>query len=226
MKLLLAVAVGALVMGCAGREPGPVAPVTPSSGGGDWFCQMNTGGNGWDCVQDPDRARRPDPARLPQPPREPTRAPAAQPIETSTPDPVPGVEPVESGVEAAPEVEPIDMEAPDYVRLAYLPAQPMPLTELPRDLFAVQLMAMSSKEALEEFVEQSGIRGISAARVERDGALYYVLILGIYETAEDARQAAASLPDGVVSATPWIRPLGSLQAAMARADSLTGSTRY
>jgi DamX protein len=109
------------------------------------------------------------------------------------------------------------------VRLAYRPPEAVPLTELPRDFYAVQLIAMNTREELEAFVQRHGIEGVSAARVERDDALYYVLLLGIYETLDKARRAVADLPGPFRDTTPWIRPLGSLQSAMARADTLAGS---
>ncbi len=64
------------------------------------------------------------------------------------------------------------------------------------------------------------------ARVERNGELFYVLLMGIYEDADRARRAVDSLPDEIGGAEPWIRPLGSLQSAMLRADRLAGSKRY
>lgn len=115
--------------------------------------------------------------------------------------------------------------SPEYARLAYQPPQPVPLTDLPPDYYAVQLIAMSDKAGLESFVERQGIRSMSAARVERDGELYFVLLLGIYETRDIARQAIDAMPE-VHGAEPWIRPLGSLQRAMRRADAIAGSSRY
>ncbi len=117
-------------------------------------------------------------------------------------------------------------DAPEHVRLAYRPSRPTALTDLPADFYAVQLMAMSSKESLEAFVTREGISNMSAARVERNGELFYVLLLGIYEDADRARRAVESLPDEIGGAEPWIRPLGSLQSAMLRADRLAGSNRY
>ncbi|NEO26759.1 MAG: SPOR domain-containing protein, partial [Kamptonema sp. SIO4C4] len=84
-------------------------------------------------------------------------------------------------------------DVPEHVRLAYRPDGAVALTDLPEDFYAVQLLAMSSKEALESFVAREQISGMSAARVERNGELYFVLLLGIYENADIAREAVASL---------------------------------
>ncbi|MEQ8860017.1 MAG: SPOR domain-containing protein [Pseudomonadales bacterium] len=237
MKLLLGLVVGTLVMGCSGRAPR--APASPASGAASgWFCQMNASNDGWDCVQDAELARDPRPQRLPTPapPPAPTRPLQTEP-ERMEPvprrDPEPPMPNSGDGAAAPPAQSSAtraeagtDESAPAYVRLAYRPPRPMALTELPPDLYAVQLVAMSSKPALERYVEQEGITDVSAARVERNGKLFYVLILGIYENANDAQRAVASLPAEVAESAPWIRPLGSLQAAMMRADDLAGSTRY
>ncbi len=240
MKLLLLMAVGALVIGCSGRQPGPAStPASQSAAQGDWFCQMDTSGDGWDCVRDPRRARRPDPVRVPEPPSpvEPGRDRLPTGPATTKPEPEPTASLSSSGPAQPPAVagagaSPIgeapagDVDAPDYLRLAYVPPAPTALADLSGELYAVQLMAMSTKESLEQFVDREGISGVSAARVERDGKLYYVLILGVYESAADARRAVASLPAGYAAMAPWIRPLRSLQAAIVRADAIAGSTRY
>ena len=62
-----------------------------------------------------------------------------------------------------------------------------------------------------------------AARVESNGKFYYVLLLGIYETLTNAKAAAASRPESLINIEPWIRKLGSLQAAVERADDSTTS---
>ncbi len=135
------------------------------------------------------------------------RAPPPKPTATST---------------TAPE----DASIPKHVRLAYVPAEPTPILDLPPEYYAVQMLAMSSKELIEEYVTEHQLRGMSAARVENNGELYYVLVLGIYTTLERAQDAATDLPSPLDSSEPWIRPLGSLQAAMRRADDLAGSARF
>jgi len=153
-------------------------------------------------------APAPEPARVPEP----------------APDGSPG--PGSAGTISSAGSSPADDNLPEHVRLAYRPDGPVALTDLPEDFYAVQLLAMSSKQALESFVAREQISGMSAARVERDGELYFVLLLGIYESADIARQAVASLPAEIGGAEPWIRPLGSLQSAMLRANSLAGAQRF
>ncbi|MAT84571.1 MAG: hypothetical protein CMD39_09805 [Gammaproteobacteria bacterium] len=244
--------VGILVSGCGSQGTRvPDSPITRAPERGGWFCQMSASGDGWSCVRDQALADDPRPDRLPSP-APPPEAPAGVP-DLPAPAPLPGGGP-DAGAppdarlpgsgpegaggasrgEDAPRPPPIDAsaaqplpdDAPEHVRLAYRPARPTALTDLPASFYAVQLMAMSSKDSLEAFVAREGISNMSAARVERGGELFYVLLLGIYEDVDKARRAVASLPDEIGGSTPWIRPLGSLQSAMLRADRLAGSNRY
>ncbi|MFW6093189.1 MAG: SPOR domain-containing protein [Pseudomonadota bacterium] len=116
---------------------------------------------------------------------------------------------------------------PEYVRLAYQGGEEggeaVSIAELPGEFYAVQLLAMSSREALESYVAQRQLDHVSAARVERDGRLYYTLLLGVYETEELARRAAAERPAALAGTTPWIRSVSSLQSAMTRGDALARS---
>ena len=50
-----------------------------------------------------------------------------------------------------------------------------------------------------------------------EGELFFVLILGIYETHELAVRASKELPAPLDVLQPWIRELGTLQLAMIRA---------
>lgn len=256
MKPAVYVFVGLFVSACSGNPDRPQdSPVTDIPDSGSWFCQMSASGDGWECIQDPLLAENPRPQRLPNPeqtqaepqPEEPPLPEAlpasgpgapAEPPERDTP--IPPREPSEEADPGPPGDPPLpdapapppaaaagsDDAVPEHVRLAYRPPEPVALTELPDDFYAVQLLAMSSKEGLETFVEQERLEGISAARVERDGKLFYVLLLGIYETEDLAQRAVAALPRPLQGTRPWIRRLGSLQAAMHRANTATGSVRY
>jgi septal ring-binding cell division protein DamX len=110
------------------------------------------------------------------------------------------------------------------VRLAYKPDKPVNIIELPPDLYAVQIVAMSSRDALEDFVSDNRLRGMSAARVANDGQVFYVLLLGIYETAAIANEAIEDIPPPMDKLSPWVRRLGSLQHAMIRADEITDNS--
>ncbi len=119
--------------------------------------------------------------------------------------------------------DPIAPDQPKYLSMAYELENQTALTELPADLFVVQLMAMASAEKLASFLDVNELNDLTAARVEKDGELFYVLILGVYESEAIARDASAELPDALAGTQPWIRKLGSLQTAMIRANNLASS---
>jgi len=96
-------------------------------------------------------------------------------------------------------------------------------TDLPDEFYAVQLLALSSSEAVERFVADTKVPDLAAARVERDGRLFYVLLLGIYSNRPDAVRAAENPPGELDHLTPWIRPLYTLKQAMLRGDQLAAS---
>lgn len=155
-------------------------------------------------------------AAPPQPPADTGSAPPAVPQPQA---------PLDAETTAAvKEAEAADV--PDYVRLAYVPTNPTPILELPTDYYAVQVFAMPTREQVEQFVAQNNLQGMSAARVEKDGKLYYVLVLGVYTTYERAAEAVTNLPPPIADAEPWIREMGSLQDAIRRADALAGDAPY
>ena len=191
-----------------------------------WFCQMSENGEDWDCVQDDELAENPTPERFPTPTQPELEAPAEYTLnpepqqvgQFDAPAPV-AVAPVRPrNVNALPE------SAPAFQRLAFQPERPMRLIELPADFYTVQLLAVEEKDQLEKYVMNADLRGLSAARVEKDGALFYVLLLGIYPDEESATLAADAMPDQIGHLTPWVRELGSLQEAMLRGDRLAGTS--
>lgn len=117
-------------------------------------------------------------------------------------------------------------QVPKHIALAYVPPEPTPILELPPGYFAVQLLAMQSREGVEGYIAEHGLRGMSGARVENEGKIFYVLIVGIYTTYDSALEASSDLPPPLDDVEAWIRPLGSLQEAMLRADELAGTTRF
>jgi septal ring-binding cell division protein DamX len=112
----------------------------------------------------------------------------------------------------------VDASLPKYLRLAYRPREAVAIIDLPEDFWTVQLIALGSAEALEAYAQKEGLRGMSAAKISANGKLYYVLLLGVYETKANAVEAAEDL--GPPFENPWVRSLGSLQKAMLAADRL------
>ncbi len=157
-------------------------------------------------------------------------------VETATAGEAVETEATESSTEQPPPPPTVEQSAsatpvqqqdiPRHVALAYTPPEPMMITQLPSDFFALQMLAVNTPEEIEAYIKDNRLVGMSGARVENDGDVFYVLIVGIYETYGRADEAAKSLPPPLDDVEVWIRPLGSLQQAMLRADELSGSTRF
>lgn len=130
------------------------------------------------------------------------------------------------GPEPAPAAVAVDPNAPDFQRLAYVPDKPTSLLDLPGEFWVAQIMAVSSKEFLETYAEEHNLRGLSAARIASGERLFFVLILGIYETKDRAQQAITNLPPPYHKYKPLLRNLASLQQAMRKADKMTGTADF
>ena len=175
------------------------------AGDDDWFCEPAEDG-GWDCVQDPERVANPRPARLPKPL-------FANPV-LGLPEPGP---PVELPVEPPPRDVPA---LPLYQQLSFQPERPTALADLPGTFYVIQLIALSTRQDLEQFIADNDLPVMSGAVVEKDGERFYALLAGIYTDRETAEHAAQSLPEGLGAYGPWVRSMESLQAAMTRAEQL------
>ena len=199
-----------LLAGCATSSPkeddARVWLVGDSGEEDDWFCEPAENG-GWDCVQDPERVANPTPVRLPKPL-----------FTSSNALPPPGLP---TSLLSAQPLVPEDTSAiPLYQRLAYEPEVPTALAKLPGSFHAIQLIALGSREDLEQFIIENDLPLMSGAVVEKDGKRFFALLAGIYEDRETAERAAESLPEQLSVHGPWVRSLESLHAAMARAEGL------
>ncbi len=236
LNLLSALIFVLLLAGCGARATAP-SPTNQSNVREPWFCQPGVTDDEWDCVQSKELAAEPRPNRLPKPRSQPA-APGGEPT-----GPLERVPPaVQAPLPAEPTPPPVEPDSPSaadaaqgarntsdtenvptHVRVSYQPQTPVPLLDLPEDFWAVQLVALSSKQALESWATEHRISGMSAARVYNGEKIFYVLLLGIYETHAFAKLAVASLPPPLDSHKPWIRTMGSLQNAMLASDQITGT---
>ena len=191
--------------GAADTVPNPSAV---ADGDANWFCGEGDDNGEWTCVRDQE-LRRPaaTPSRAPASPR---RARAEPTAERSAAPP--------AAVRQTPPASRPSRES------AYRPGDPVPLTEVPPHYYVVQLVALGSKESLEEYATRKALRGMSAARVERGGRLFYVLLLGVFPTRAAADEAAANLPAALSEFDPWVRRVESLQEAIRRGDALAGTS--
>ena len=186
-----------MLAGC--RSGGQMHVRNPSAVAGEaanWFCETGDESQDWGCVEDRELA---------------LNAQVAGPGDQS------------EGMRTAPG-RTNGRRTPTPTDVALPPDTPIPLTEVPPDYYVVQLVAVQTKEALEDYAGRKELRGMSAARIERDGRLFYVLLLGVYPDREQASTAASSLPAEFADLDPWVRSVDSLQQAMRRADDLAGTT--
>ena len=142
--------------------------------------------------------------------------------ESQEPEPleIADIEPVEpTPVEDTIEPEPV-IEEPEVVE-----AEPEPVIEEPVQMpsgeglagqppgyYAVQVVASSSMEQLTEFANAHQISDQWVAETTVEGRVWYVLMLGVYPTKEEAEQAMQSVMD--LETLPWIRTVASIQASM------------
>ncbi|MDE0420451.1 MAG: hypothetical protein OXK76_06125 [Gammaproteobacteria bacterium] len=211
-----------VLSGCAGSAPASdsaaVWLVDDQRAQVDWFCEPAEDG-GWDCVQDADRVANPQPLRLPQPLFAQPDTTGQGPPASIPPNPSPP-QPPNAQVRNPPRHPSI----PLYQELSYQPDQPTALTDLPSSFYAIQVIALSSKEDLEQFIVDNNLPAMSGALVEKGGELFYALLAGIYTDRETAERASLSLPEVFTAHQPWIRSLESLQAAILRAQQHPGDS--
>ena len=189
-----------------------------------WFCQSSQDSEEWDCVRSESLVRNPATAALRT--RNKNEKTAEQfstigiPKRSEPTKDKRAINPRDTKAEYRPKN--LGSNAvPDYVSLAYSSEQEISLLEIPDIFWAVQLVALSKKEALENYANQTQLVNLSGARIASKNQLLYVLLLGIYETKELAKQAVASLPENQKkNLSPWIRSMGSLQTAMIQGDWL------
>jgi len=185
-----------------------------------WFCQMNESRDDWQCVQDAQAAANPKPARLPNDVIEPEPVAAAAVGLTAAAD-------VSDNDGLAPLATPGDAadtgvleEPPDVVDDA------SDLLAMPEDGFAVQLIATASRDQADAFVESHGLTdtGVMTLQLAREGDIYYVVLLGTFDTYAQAQAAVDGRPESLSEITPWIRPLLSIQTGLTTARELRADT--
>lgn len=217
-----------LLSGCGSNKVSPTTGEARSAAGHEpWFCQVGATDDDWSCTRSAALARERNPTRIPQArtpgpanesladaPVGASPAPVAPPQPASQPAPITPPQPVRNGSANA---------KPLHVQLSYQPDRPVAILDLPRDFYAVQLVAVSSRETLENYAQEHKLADMSAARIWDGRQIFYVLLLGIYETKANAEGALNSLSGTLAQLDPWIRSVGSLQTAMLEADEQLGS---
>lgn len=222
MRILFAFIPLFMAVGCGSNKPTSLESSSGTAADSSqqpepWFCQASDTDDQWDCVRSATLAASPKPSRLPSSQPKQSQEPESALFEAT--DPPPASTPTAAGQPSGP--QPSEPQ-PLYRQLSYQPDKPAAILDLPEDFYAVQLVALSSKESLEQYAREHKLAGMSAARIWSDDQLFYILLLGIYETKVDAERAADSLSGTLAAVNPWIRTLGSLQRAMVEAETQAG----
>jgi DamX protein len=88
------------------------------------------------------------------------------------------------------------------------------LRQQPAKYFTLQLFATKSREKRDAFVnQQEHPDRFATFETTRNGEPWFAVTYGVYATQADAKAAAAGLPANV-GVEPWIRSIGSVQAAI------------
>lgn len=167
-----------------------------------WFCQGARSGQ-WQCA---------DLASIERPLRNQTdnenstpvaAAPVTRKIEadTATTQITTPVMPV-----ASTDSNPPTLPTPEQPSNANRPA----FIDYPPHYVAVQLIAAHNAATLSLYQQQRPLLQTQQISVMRDQQQWYILLLGVYASVAEARQAINAVEDSL-DESPWIRPISSLQ---------------
>ena len=112
---------------------------------------------------------------------------------------------------------PVVKEAAAPVPVRVPSPEPPSVLDWPADHFAVQLIAVESAAAAAAFAAQLDVPGLHQVRLDSRGRLFHVLVVGAFRLRSEADAVAARLGKQLPLPEPWVRPVGTLQAAMKRA---------
>ena len=143
--------------------------------------------------------------------------PIPEPVE---PEPVVIEEPIEPPVETTYyEPEPIEPVIEEPIMEESMMVEETPaytegdITSVPVDYYTLQLVAASSMQNLSDFALQQGLSETWTTQTVVDGKSWYILMLGVYPTLDEAKEAKATVQD-LLNTNPWIRTVGSVHDVM------------
>ena len=214
-QLLLLSLTSILLLGCSntGSKLSTSTKAGANAGPKDWFCEEASGD--WDCSQltkleiahrTAEREREAEIKRE----KAAEELTLSEELETAAPD------------DKLPARRALEIEAstPGYISLSYKSRTPTSLLDLPETFWAIQIMALQNQDTLNEFVVDKQLAGVSGAKVASEGKLFYVLLLGVYESRSIAEEAWKSRPQSIAYLQPYYRSLGSLQSAIREGQNL------
>ena len=87
-------------------------------------------------------------------------------------------------------------------------------SDYPDDSYAVQLIALQSIQEALDFANEYDLAAPMMARIRSQGNEWFIIILGIYDTMDEAQAAGADWQSAHdPGSKPWIRPVGPLKQA-------------
>lgn len=82
-------------------------------------------------------------------------------------------------------------------------------------LFTVQMSASTDRKSVEAFLARNNLDAPNSIfSFNRNGATWYALVHGLYDSIEEARKDIEKMPASARSNQPWIRAIGRIQTAV------------
>lgn len=82
-------------------------------------------------------------------------------------------------------------------------------------LFTVQMSASTDRKSVEAFLARNELQAPNSIfSFNRNGATWFALVHGLYDSIEQARQEVEKMPESARSNQPWIRAIGRIQNAV------------
>jgi DamX protein len=138
---------------------------------------------------------------------EPKQEPEPTPEVVVEPKPEPVVEP-------KPEPKPAPVVAP-WPKATLKTKQPYSyeaMLKLPSDHYSLQVLGGRLEATIEAFIQEESIpKTHYVIKLDRGGEPWYMLLVGDYKSASDARDAITSLPVALQNQQPWARPVLRIQ---------------
>ena len=190
------------------------APGAPSD---DWFCTAGKHTAGWNCIESTapkvtTSALAVATVQHTANPEHTVTASSADRLNTAAPR-APAPKQGSTASITIPGYSPYDDPTRTKPRLRVLEQSP--------DAWVIQLIATSSRDALEQIAARNNLYDHPAVRLAAGTAVRYALIWDVYPDRAHAIAALAALPKALRDMRPWVRQVGPLQQAMNDAANIT-----
>jgi len=165
-------------------------------------------------------APEPEPAPAPAPAPAPEPTPEPEPV--AAPEPTPAAEPepeANSDDDLLADSTPTNSEpttAPDSGTAAsgVLESATWILVQDPQQ-YTVQMSASTDRASVESFMRRNDLPPPNSVfAFDRNGATWYALVHGLFDSVPEARDALKLLPEGALRNQPWIRRIGQVQNSL------------